>query len=48
MKRSMPLNPVHFTADHPFLFYIQDQHSGLVLFAGRLTALKPATSKDEL
>lgn len=32
-----PIPP--FVADHPFLFFIQDQRSGLVHFAGRL--MKP-------
>jgi serpin B len=30
-----------FRADHPFLFFIVDQASGLVLFMGRLAAPSP-------
>jgi serpin B len=29
--------PVEFRADHPFLFFIRDRTSGVVLFAGRLS-----------
>ncbi|XP_037779808.1 leukocyte elastase inhibitor-like [Penaeus monodon] len=29
--------PPNFIADHPFMFFIRDQLSGLVLFIGRLT-----------
>jgi serpin B len=28
--------PIVFRADHPFLFFIRDTQSGVVLFAGRL------------
>ena len=31
-----PRNPVRFDADHPFLFFLRDQKTGAVLFAGRL------------
>jgi serpin B len=31
-----PPQPVVFRADHPFLFFIRDAQSGVVLFAGRL------------
>jgi serpin B len=37
-----PPKPVLFRADHPFLFFIRDTQSGVVLFAGRLA--DPAAS----
>lgn len=33
---SMPVDPVEFTADKPFIFVIRDQQSGSVLFVGRV------------
>jgi serpin B len=34
---AMPSQPVPFVADHPFLFVIRDNASGLVLFLGRVS-----------
>ncbi|KAK4300578.1 hypothetical protein Pmani_027222 [Petrolisthes manimaculis] len=45
MKRSLPTT---FIANHPFLFYIRDAQSGLVLFAGRLVNPGSHNVKDEL
>ncbi|GAV04544.1 hypothetical protein RvY_14812 [Ramazzottius varieornatus] len=32
-------DPVNFVADHPFIFVIRDERSGLVIFMGRVTKL---------
>ena len=32
-----PAEPVEFKADHPFLFFLRDETSGLVLFMGRVS-----------
>jgi len=29
--------PIEFRADHPFLFFLRDDETGLVLFMGRVT-----------
>ncbi len=31
-----PVSWLEFTADHPFLFFIQDDESGATLFMGRV------------
>ena len=34
--RSMPMDPIHFNADHPFIFSLRDTQTGLLLFLGRV------------
>lgn len=34
---SLEPEPIHFTADHPFIFVIQDDESDTILFMGRLS-----------
>jgi len=36
MMRSMPMPPVQFKADHPFLFFLRDKLTGMLLFQGRV------------
>jgi serpin B len=31
-----PFMPVSFRADHPFLFVIRDNHTGSIMFQGRM------------
>ena len=33
---SMPMDPIHFNADHPFIFSLRDTQTGLLLFKGRV------------
>ena len=37
VSASLPPEPVPFIADHPFLFLIQDDESGTILFMGRVS-----------
>ena len=47
--RSLPRPPMNFHADHPFIFYIYDKKSDIILFMGRFLDVPDATkSKDEL
>lgn len=36
MMRSMPAPPEQFLADHPFIFYLKDKLTGMLLFQGRV------------
>jgi len=40
MMRSMPAPPARFVADHPFLFFIRDKTTGMLLFQGRVNQPK--------
>ncbi|MFC2113033.1 serpin family protein [Bacteroidota bacterium] len=40
LKAALRDDPVRFNADHPFLYLIRDQHTGCIIFMGRL--VKPS------
>lgn len=37
-----------FIAEHPFIFALQSNSTGLIYFAGRVLTLEDSTSHDEL
>merc|ERR1719454_1063756 len=37
MMRSMPMPPEEFRADRPFLFFLRDKLTGMLLFQGRVS-----------
>eukprot|EP00092_Neocalanus_flemingeri_P069751 GFUD01085537.1.p1 GENE.GFUD01085537.1~~GFUD01085537.1.p1 ORF type:complete len:468 (+),score=155.40 GFUD01085537.1:327-1730(+) len=41
MMRSMPAPPEQFVADHPFIFYVRDKTTGMLLFQGRVVDPTP-------
>ena len=41
------VDPLLFHVDRPFLFFVDDEKSGSVLFAGRCTTPKPVASEGE-
>ncbi|XP_064108706.1 leukocyte elastase inhibitor A-like isoform X1 [Macrobrachium nipponense] len=45
--RCMVMNEI-FNANHPFAFFMRDEATGFVLFAGRLTEMGQNIQKDEL
>jgi serpin B len=39
-----PVQVIQFEADHPFLFYLRDQVSGMLLFQGRVADPRASAS----
>jgi serpin B len=37
LRSAMPTPPLVFCADHPFVFLIQENQTGSILFIGRVT-----------
>lgn len=36
LKSALTEEPVHFRADHPFIYFLRDEKTGCILFSGRL------------
>ena len=43
---SPPTSPIEFKADHPFLFFLRDKLTGMLLLHGRVKSLNSFLSTD--